>query len=302
MKRQRSSVRGSSCIHSCVHTFRPSPPPFPPRPHHRWPTPSPTPPHNQVALICHLCHPPPPPTPKSPLPRHAGLVRPLHKSWSIIGKGMFALREVNQMEQEMCSYLEWQLDIEPSTLKDKGFGPYPTYVLPSPAPSPMHSTTPYQPGASAPTPVFASNSQQAPSTSPPKPIPSPVHVHAGAPPSSGYLTQTSSPHTPGTPDTPESSMSTSTSPASSAPPSTPPGYEDHSVRVVGAGCAPMHVDNSASSSPSAVPHMSSSAAVIPPSVAAAAFMQARAAAALAPAVTKKAKSGDIFARANPCVW
>ena len=120
-----------------------------------------------------------------------------NKSWSIVGQGMFALREINQMEREMCSYLEWQLNIEPSALKEfeqkvrrdfKGFGPYPTYVLPSPAPSPMPSTTPYQPGVSAPTPVFASKSQQAPSTSLPKPIPPPMPMHAGAPPNSDYST------------------------------------------------------------------------------------------------------------------
>lgn len=29
-----------------------------------------------------------------------------NKSWSIVGQGMFALREINQMEREMCSYLE----------------------------------------------------------------------------------------------------------------------------------------------------------------------------------------------------
>jgi hypothetical protein len=30
------------------------------------------------------------------------------KSWCIlVSQGMFALREINQMEQEMCSYLEW---------------------------------------------------------------------------------------------------------------------------------------------------------------------------------------------------
>ncbi|RDX47704.1 cyclin-like protein, partial [Lentinus brumalis] len=42
----------------------------------------------------------------------------LNKSWSIVGQGMFALREINQMEREMCSYLEWQLNIEPSALKE----------------------------------------------------------------------------------------------------------------------------------------------------------------------------------------
>jgi Cyclin, N-terminal domain len=41
-----------------------------------------------------------------------------NKSWSIVGQGMFALREINQMEQEMCSYLKWQLNVDPSILHD----------------------------------------------------------------------------------------------------------------------------------------------------------------------------------------
>jgi hypothetical protein len=41
-----------------------------------------------------------------------------NRSWCIVGQGMFALREINQMEREMCSYLEWQLDVDPSTLRD----------------------------------------------------------------------------------------------------------------------------------------------------------------------------------------
>ena len=97
-----------------------------------------------------------------------------NKSWSIVGQGMFALREINQMEREMCSYLEWQLNIEPSALKEfeqkvrrdfKGFGPYPTNLLPLPlrATSLMPSVMSYQPGASALTPVFALGSQQVPS-------------------------------------------------------------------------------------------------------------------------------------------
>ncbi|KAI0741157.1 hypothetical protein C8Q76DRAFT_608779 [Earliella scabrosa] len=234
-----------------------------------------------------------------------------NKSWSIVGQGMFALREINQMEREMCSYLEWQLNIEPSALKEfeqkvrrdfKGLGPYPTYVLPSPAPSPMPSTTPYTAqtgGAAAPTPSFAARSQQPPSTSPPKPIPPPVPVHAGAPPytASSSSSSSSSPNTPDTPDTPESSMSTSTSPASSVPPSTPLGYEDHSVRVVSSGTigAPINID---SASPTTAAHMpapsSSSAAAV--TVTAAGYARN------VPAVLKKAKCGDIFARASPCVW
>ncbi|RPD57760.1 cyclin-like protein [Lentinus tigrinus ALCF2SS1-7] len=232
-----------------------------------------------------------------------------NKSWSIVGQGMFALREINQMEREMCSYLEWQLNIEPSALKEfeqkvrrdfKGLGPYPTYVLPSPAPSPMPSTTPYtaQATGTAPAPSFAARSQQPPSTSPPKPIPPPVPVHAGAPPyssSSAQPSSASSPSTPETPDTPESSMSTSTSPASSAPPSTPLGYEDNSVRVVGSGTigTPIHIDQA---SPTTAAHMP---APVPSATSASAAAYA---AQRVPAVLKKAKCGDIFARASPCVW
>src|SRR5260221_12417702 len=41
-----------------------------------------------------------------------------NKSWCIVGQGMFALQEINQMEQEMCLYLEWQLSVDPSMLHD----------------------------------------------------------------------------------------------------------------------------------------------------------------------------------------
>ena len=51
---------------------------------------------------------------------------------------MFQLREINQMEWDMCQYLDWELNFEPSTLKEfkdmvrkdfAGPGPYPMYVL-----------------------------------------------------------------------------------------------------------------------------------------------------------------------------
>ena len=32
-----------------------------------------------------------------------------NKSWGIIAQGMFTLLKMNQMEWEMCSYLEWEL-------------------------------------------------------------------------------------------------------------------------------------------------------------------------------------------------
>jgi len=65
-----------------------------------------------------------------------------NKSWCIIGQGMFALQEINQMGHKMCSYLEWQLNIDPSMLHDfthhiqQDFTrprPYPPMVLPQPA-------------------------------------------------------------------------------------------------------------------------------------------------------------------------
>ena len=50
----------------------------------------------------------------------------------------FSWREINQMEQEMCSYLECELTVDTTTLKNfetmvrkdfKGQGPYPTYIM-----------------------------------------------------------------------------------------------------------------------------------------------------------------------------
>ncbi|KAI0918996.1 hypothetical protein AcV5_002028 [Taiwanofungus camphoratus] len=216
-----------------------------------------------------------------------------NKSWSIVGQGMFALREINQMEREMCSYLEWQLNIEPSALKEfeqkvrrdfKGAGPYPTYVLPSPAPSPMPSTTPYTTGTAT-TPSFASHPSHPTSTSPPKPVPPPVPA---AHPSSAYLTP---PTTPDTPGTPEASYSTSTSPASSASPPTPPGYVDHSARIVASGSigTPISIDSVSASVPPA--HKP------PPPSSSSSYGHA------IPAALKKAKcASDLFAHASPCIW
>ena len=56
-----------------------------------------------------------------------------NRSCSIVGHGMFALQDINQMEREKCSYLQWQLNIEPRALKEfEQKVLYPTYILPSP--------------------------------------------------------------------------------------------------------------------------------------------------------------------------
>jgi hypothetical protein len=75
-----------------------------------------------------------------------------NKSWSIVRQGMFQLQEVNQMEREMCQYLDWELNVKPSTLKEfeamvrkdfAGPGPYPTYVLQTISKLAATSTNPY---------------------------------------------------------------------------------------------------------------------------------------------------------------
>ncbi|KAG1794002.1 uncharacterized protein HD556DRAFT_1443370 [Suillus plorans] len=73
------------------------------------------------------------------------------KSWSIVTQGMFQLREINQMEREMCQYLD----------------PYPTYTLPSPSkttPPPTTDPFPSPPADLAPTPSYGHHYP-----SPPKP-------------------------------------------------------------------------------------------------------------------------------------
>ncbi|KAG1857794.1 hypothetical protein F4604DRAFT_1589754, partial [Suillus subluteus] len=44
-----------------------------------------------------------------------------NKTWSIVVQGMFQLRKINQMEHEICQYLE----------RGNSQEPYPTYILPS---------------------------------------------------------------------------------------------------------------------------------------------------------------------------
>ncbi|KIO13908.1 hypothetical protein M404DRAFT_449953 [Pisolithus tinctorius Marx 270] len=55
-----------------------------------------------------------------------------NKSWGIVAQGMFQLREINQMEREMCQYLEWELNVDPSTLP---FKLHPAAPSPRPPPS-----------------------------------------------------------------------------------------------------------------------------------------------------------------------
>ncbi|KAH0835729.1 hypothetical protein J3R83DRAFT_9552 [Lanmaoa asiatica] len=87
-----------------------------------------------------------------------------NKSWTIVTQGIFQLSEINQMEREMCQYLEWELNIDPVTLREfedtvrKDFrspsrhhrnlvflAPHP-FMIHSPAPiSPSHRTRRHHP-------------------------------------------------------------------------------------------------------------------------------------------------------------
>ncbi|KAI6119181.1 hypothetical protein EDD16DRAFT_1583002 [Pisolithus croceorrhizus] len=120
-----------------------------------------------------------------------------NKSWSIVMQGMFQLREINQMERDMCQYLEWD-EFEAMVRKDfVGIGPRRPLCLPIPLPIPVSNFTP-----------------------------SPPHAHRH--PSPPWTAQALSMYSPPS-DTPEASpsySSTSTSPVSSAPPPTPIGIED----------------------------------------------------------------------------
>jgi len=127
-----------------------------------------------------------------------------NKSWCVVGQGMFSLREINQMEREMCSYLEWILNVKPEELAEfeadvkKDYGTGGAKVVGPPTTPPVLTAQP----TLALRPV----------------IPAPVAPAARSIPSlNPYPSPESSPPSP--------SHSESSSPASSEP-RTPPSQED----------------------------------------------------------------------------
>ncbi|GLB37739.1 putative cyclin [Lyophyllum shimeji] len=159
-----------------------------------------------------------------------------NKSWGIVAQGLFSLREINQMEREMCNYLEWELSVDNSILTTfekrlredfrSPTGPYPNYPLAmvsrraaraaasasaTPVPEPNDTTSPI--------PNFGNQRHQTTPSGSPQPA--------------------STWSSPRTPDTPSPSYSNSTSPASSASPATPVGGDDYSARVRGLDTPPV---------------------------------------------------------------
>jgi hypothetical protein len=166
-----------------------------------------------------------------------------NKSWGIVAQGMFTLREVNQMEREMCSYLDWELTVDNPILENfenmvrHDFAAkstkYPTYSLQmvskraakaaasasaTPIPDPHPTTSPIPMfGQRYQTPTKAVEQQQPP---PPQRLDTTMASATG-----------SYPNSPMTPSTPSASYSNNTSPAPSVSPQTPVGPVDNTARI-----------------------------------------------------------------------
>jgi hypothetical protein len=159
-----------------------------------------------------------------------------NKSWSIVAQGMFSLREINQMEREMCSYLDWELTVDNPILSNfeamvqrdfppNSKGPYPTYSLhmvskraAKAAASASNTPIPEPNSTTSPIPSFGQQRQATPT----KPIVPPI-----IPPPPLYKNSSS----PSTPETPGQSYSATTSPASSLSPPTPTGPVDLTAKI-----------------------------------------------------------------------
>ncbi|TFK23173.1 hypothetical protein FA15DRAFT_621339 [Coprinopsis marcescibilis] len=164
-----------------------------------------------------------------------------NKSWGIVAQGMFTLREINQMEREMCSYLDWELTVDEPILSNfekavrqefsEDRKTYPNFPL-----------------------TFVSKrASRAASSSTATPVPEPDSTtnaipnfgqHRNASPSTTRI-QTSVPsanssrrNSPSNSGTPSPSYSASSSPASSSSPQTPVGPENNTARIYGIDSSP----------------------------------------------------------------
>jgi hypothetical protein len=164
-----------------------------------------------------------------------------NKSWCIVAQGMFTLREINQMEREMCTYLDWELTVDEPILsnfekivrqdfrEDKSTYPnYPTVFVSKRALRAMasQSNTPFDESSNATSPVSGLTGQRSKGS----PAPS---KSSGNP-----ATPTKVWQDPSTPDTPSPSFSTSASPTSSGSPATPIGGPEINPKIRGVDASP----------------------------------------------------------------
>jgi len=156
-----------------------------------------------------------------------------NKSWCIVAQGMFTLREINQMEREMCNYLDWELTVDDPILSNfekqvkidfREHKPsYPNYSVSFVSKRGARSAggkanTPFEETSSttSPIPSFGSKGSSTPVKTP------------GTPTKGGWNSAD-----PNTPDTPSPSFSNTTSPASSGSPATPVGGHDPNAKIRG---------------------------------------------------------------------
>jgi len=66
------------------------------------------------------------------------------KPWCIVNQGMFALWKINQMEWEICSYLECQLNVDPSTLHNFQYHVQQDFAGPRPYPMVLPQLAPFK--------------------------------------------------------------------------------------------------------------------------------------------------------------
>jgi hypothetical protein len=104
-----------------------------------------------------------------------------NQSWGIVAQKMFALKEINQMEREMCGYLEWNLNVGPEVAEfearvraEHGPRPAPTSFLadaffptPEASPRPIRPVPSYRKYSAAPAPAPAPAPVSAAFPSPP---------------------------------------------------------------------------------------------------------------------------------------
>jgi hypothetical protein len=162
-----------------------------------------------------------------------------NKSWCIVAQGMFTLREVNQMEREMCNYLDWELTVDDPILTNfelavkadfretrATYPNYPTTFVSKRAARAEASTsnTPFdeKSNSASPIPTFTSRQNPASSTKTTPSMPSKASWSAD----------------PNTPDTPSPSFSNSASPTSSGSPATPVSGPETNPKIRGIDSSP----------------------------------------------------------------
>ena len=168
-----------------------------------------------------------------------------NKSWCIVAQGMFTLREVNQMEREMCNYLDWELTVDDPILTNfeqavkadfretrPTYPNYPTTFVSKRA-ARAEASTPINEKSNSASPIPTFGTPRTASSS------------AKSTPTS-TLSKASWSTDPNTPDTPASSYSTSASPTSSGSPATPVGGPETNPKIRG-------VDSSPSFGPTEIP-------------------------------------------------